>query len=60
MNNSRFRQIHTSNSDYCLDVYGGIKTSNIPVISSKCHAGTNQNFLKEVINNLSNYFFLGD
>ena len=43
--NSKFRQIHTSKSDYCLDVYGGVKKSNIPVISYKCHTGTNQKFL---------------
>ena len=42
---SRFRQIHTSNPDYCLDVYGGLKKSNIPIISFKCHTGTNQKFL---------------
>jgi hypothetical protein len=42
---SRFRQIHTSNANYCLDVYGGLKKSNVPIISFKCHTGTNQKFL---------------
>jgi hypothetical protein len=42
---SGFRQIQTSNPGYCLDVAGGLKGSNIPVISSKCHTGTNQRFL---------------
>ena len=39
---SRFRQIQTSNANYCLDVYGGLKKSNVPIISFKCHTGTNQ------------------
>ena len=42
---SRFRQIQTSNANYCLDVYGGLKKSNVPIISFKCHTGTNQKFL---------------
>lgn len=42
---SRFTQIHTSNPDYCLDVNGGLVKSNIPIISHKCHNGTNQDFL---------------
>ena len=42
---SRFRQIHTSKPDYCLDVYGGLTKSNVPIISFKCHKGLNQEFL---------------
>lgn len=40
----RFKNIHTSNSEYCLDVYNGSKKSNTPIISYKCHSGKNQKF----------------
>ena len=44
MKKSEFRSIHV-NPKYCLDVYSGSKKSNIPLISYKCHKGTNQKFL---------------
>ena len=42
---TRFKQIHTSNPAYCLDVYGGLIKSNVPIITFKCHKGKNQEFL---------------
>jgi len=34
-----------NNKKYCLDVYGGIKTENNPLIMYPCHKGPNQKFL---------------
>lgn len=44
MPKSKFSNIHTGDSNYCLDVYSGSKKKNIPLISYKCHNGDNQKF----------------
>lgn len=45
-NNSRvsYRNIHTGNKKYCLDVCSGSTKNNMPIISYPCHSGTNQQF----------------
>jgi hypothetical protein len=39
---SKYRNIQTGDPNHCLDVFRGAKQSNAPVISYKCHKGTNQ------------------
>jgi hypothetical protein len=40
-----FRNIRTSDSKYCMDIYSGAHQSNLPLISFPCHTGPNQQFL---------------